>query len=424
MFYARNIGVGHNRVGHKDKERGRRRPPPAGRPTQTMKRVLIYSHDTFGLGNMRRMTAVAEYLVRTDPETTVLLVSGSNALPAFRLPDRIDYIKLPCLARDIDGRYDSRALSVDLDEMIELRGNLILSAATDFRPDMIVVDKKPYGVSNELRRVLDVLSTRPAPPRLVLLLRDVLDDPDETRRIWRSNGYHEAIEHFYDAVLVVGDPAVYDMGAEYRFPQATLDRLRYCGIVRKDTDVTGVTTQSASRRILVTAGGGEDGERILRTFLESLACGALRRCAATVVLGPEMAPEVATDLQRLAISAQTRGTALQLKRFTRRMAHLMAGADTLLTMGGYNTVYEGLSLEKRMVVVPRTKPGREQEIRAECLHRLRLVTRLHPNELTTTLLSDTLEAVLHAPREPSVSLDFHGLPNVRAALEQVARRPA
>jgi predicted glycosyltransferase len=35
-------------------------------------------------------------------------------LHAFRIPQRIDYVKLPCLARDTSGHYGARSLPLDL----------------------------------------------------------------------------------------------------------------------------------------------------------------------------------------------------------------------------------------------------------------------------------------------------------------------
>ena len=77
--------------------------PSEERGAAELRRLLIYSHDTFGLGNMRRMTGIAEHLVERNPNLGVLTVSGSNALPAFDLPERIDCVKLPCVARDVQG---------------------------------------------------------------------------------------------------------------------------------------------------------------------------------------------------------------------------------------------------------------------------------------------------------------------------------
>ena len=149
-----------------------------------VKRVLIYSHDTFGLGNIRRMLEVARHLVQTSPEVSVLVLTGSPMLHAFRIPARIDYVKLPCLARDVNGRYSARSLPLDLQQTVRLRANLIKSAIADFQPDIVLVDKKPFGVEDELVGAFEALPRSPHRPRLVLLLRDILDSAEATRRVW------------------------------------------------------------------------------------------------------------------------------------------------------------------------------------------------------------------------------------------------
>ena len=90
-----------------------------------MKRVMIYSHDTFGLGNIRRMLEVARHLVESSDDVSVLVITGSPMLHAFRIPPRIDYVKLPCLARDVAGQYGARSLPLTLAATVKLRANLI-----------------------------------------------------------------------------------------------------------------------------------------------------------------------------------------------------------------------------------------------------------------------------------------------------------
>ncbi len=163
-----------------------------------MKRILVYSHDTFGLGNIRRMLEVSRHLVQSSAEVSVLVLTGSPMLHAFRIPERIDYVKLPCLARDTAGRYGARTLPLSLDETVRLRANLIRSAIADFAPDLILVDKKPFGVEDELAGALQALPAMALRPKLVLLLRDILDSAESTTRVWRKNGYFEAISTWYD----------------------------------------------------------------------------------------------------------------------------------------------------------------------------------------------------------------------------------
>ena len=113
-----------------------------------MKRVLIYSHDTFGLGNIRRMLEVARHLVDSSPDLSVLIITGSPMLHAFRIPARVDYVKLPCLWRNVEGRYAARFLDLSLEATVRLRANIISGTIADFEPDLILVDKKPFGVED------------------------------------------------------------------------------------------------------------------------------------------------------------------------------------------------------------------------------------------------------------------------------------
>ena len=372
-----------------------------------MKKLLIYSHDTFGLGNMRRMMAIAEHLTQQNPELNVLMLSGSNAIQAFQLPCRVDYVKLPCLHRDVNGRYDAKSLNMSLKSIIRLRSNLILSAALDFKPDLIIVDKKPFGVSNELEPVLSILRRRTNPPRMVLLLRDILDDARATQDIWSRNGYHEAIDRYYEAVLVVGDQNVYDLGKEYNFPVSTRARTRYCGCIQKPNDPPLAPETESHPSVLVTSGGGEDGEQLIQTFIDCMS-SKTPDFKSLIYLGPELSEKKAAKYTTQVQSNPT----ITCHRFTNQMSQHMSQAKVLVTMGGYNTIYEGLSLQKSMVVVPRTKPSREQEIRAQRLSEMGFLECLMPKELTTDRLRSSIDNTLHLPLRSLPKINFGGLNSV------------
>lgn len=363
-----------------------------------MKRVLIYSHDTFGLGNIRRMLEVARHLVDSHPDISVLIVTGSPMLHAFRIPQRIDYIKLPCLSRDTTGRYGARSLALSLEATVRLRANIISSVMADFAPDLVLVDKKPFGVEDELGGALAALHQKAQRPRLVLLLRDILDSPAATVSVWRKNGCFAAIEAFYDAVLVLGAPAVFDMRSEYQFPPFASAKLQFCGYIRRPSSAAARAQTRAAlglgpldRLILVTPGGGEDGFPLAAQSIDALALLAPTLNARMhIVCGPEM-----RDAQRLALrAAASAHPQISLQDFSDDLMALMAAADVAVTMGGYNTICELLSLRRRAVVVPRVRPGLEQCIRAQRLADLGLVQMLHPDQLSATHLAQALHTEL------------------------------
>ena len=365
-----------------------------------MKRILIYSHDTFGLGNIRRMLEVARHLVQSSPAVSVLVITGSPMLHAFRIPQRIDYVKLPCLARNVEGRYGARFLDLSLDATVRLRANLIRSTIADFAPDLILVDKKPFGVEDELSGALAELPTGAARPKLVLLLRDILDSPDETIRVWRKNACFEAIEAYYDQVLVVGTPEVFDLRREYQFPPFAAAKVHFCGYIARQP---GRRSRAEARRelgladpqplVLVTPGGGEDGHALINSYLAALAAvPEAQRPRSHVVCGPEMGDAERAKLHHAAAALPQ----VSLQDFSDDMMSLMSAADVVVAMGGYNTVCELLTLHKRAVIVPRIKPGQEQSLRAERMAALGLLRMLHPNQLTPAALLDAVQTELAA----------------------------
>jgi len=359
-----------------------------------MKRLLVYSHDTYGLGNLRRMFAVCQYLSDAFSDLTILLLSGSPMVHSFRLPRRIDYIKLPCLTRTEREEYAVKSLGLGIGEAIRLRSDLMLSAAANFKPDLFLVDKKPYGVKNELEATLKYLKERHPETRHALLLRDILDAPEATIKVWGRHGYYGVIQSFYDLVLVLGMPEIFDPRQEYQFPDAVAARVKFCGYTRpqpgqRDRDEVRreLRLSDQDHLVLVTPGGGEDGYALLATYLEALASVSPGyRVRSLIVSGPEM---IESQRQRLSQAAAAH-SGVRVLEFTDDLMSYLGAADLVISMGGYNTVCEILSLQKRAIVVPRVRPVQEQWIRAERMGRWGLFKVIHPDHLTPERLARCL----------------------------------
>jgi predicted glycosyltransferase len=384
------------------------------------KRILVYSHDTYGLGNIRRMLAISEYLLWTHPELSILLVSGSPIIDRLGLPDRLDYIKLPCLTRVDRGQYRARRLDVETETILALRTELIRATARHFAPDLLLVDKKPLGIRRELEPTLLDLSTDRPTTRRVLVLRDILDRPDVIIDNWERNGHAEAL-HLYDRILVLGQREIFDLGSKYRLAAAARERLVYCGYLRKEAPAGAREAVRLARHIpentslvLVTPGGGEDGERLVETallaFQRLLAPpNPIRPWRAIVVSGPEMRQEARERLRQLTDGLP----GIDFETFSGEMIELVAAADVVVSMGGYNTICEIVSQRKPAIVVPRVDPTEEQWIRAECLAPLGLFEVIHPDQLDPTEMAMRLVNLLGRAKAASPDwgkLNLDGLP--------------
>jgi len=389
-----------------------------------MKRILVYSHDTYGLGNIRRMLAVVEHLVERDPDVCALILSGSPMMQAFRLAPRIDYIKLPCLTRAENGDYESKYLDIDYKNIITLRADLILNTLLNFEPDLVLVDKKPLGVQNELAPALDVIRRRANRPRVALVTREILDNQEVTRSVWARNDYHGALDEHYDSVLVLGPKNVFDTAREYRFPEASTQKVRHCGYiakqqaVRSSIDVRDELGCGDRPIVVLTGGGGRDGFRVLDVGLRALLPGCRNdRAHAVVVTGPEMSPS-----QRKELHALGRGEPnVTLIDFTNDMMSYLSAADVAISMAGYNTVTELLSLGVSAVLVPRAAPSQEQWMRATRLEHLGLFQVIHPDQYSEKTVKIAIEPILlrAAPDTDRLKLDMNGLDNVHQYVQEL-----
>lgn len=381
-------------------------------------KLMVYSHDAFGLGNIRRMLTICEYLLRTLPDISILVVSGSPALHTLRIPEGLDYIKLPCLGRDISGQLEAKYLKGMPETLVRLRSHLILTAAVHFQPDVLLVDKKPQGLRNELKETLQHLKRYQPDTKRVLLLRDILDTPAATIQQWRTNNYYRLTHQHYDQIWVAGTPEIFNLPHEYRFPLPLRRKVRFCGYLGRGS---GGTSRPVLRRqlridpeeplVVVTPGGGGDGYQLIKTYLDTVkySIQTAQPVFKTVIIsGPEMP---AVQRQQLQIQIKSHSQ-LRLLEFSDDLISYLNAADVVVAMAGYNTTCEILSLRKSAIVVPRTRPVKEQWMRAKRFADRGLLYAIHPQQLTPQKLSQSLHQALIQKSPALDSFRLDGLPRL------------
>jgi predicted glycosyltransferase len=377
--------------------------------TLSAPKILLYSHDTAGLGNIRRTLLLAETLMTQYPAAAILIVTGSPMIHAFRIPDGIDYIKLPCLDRIDADRYEPRFLSTCTDEVKHTRKTILTNAILGFNPDLMIVDKRPAGVDGELLDALQAIQRRRLKTRLVLGIRDILDEPERTRTSLKRAGCFNTIEQYYDEVWIYGERTIFDAIREYAFPEAVARMTRYCGYLKRPT--TLAPPHSGPPNVLVTTGGGGDGSDMIAAYLEGLL-GLPRRLAlrTTVVFGPQMPTSRRTVLQEQ-FGHMTDVTFVDFEAdLTRRYAE----ADVVVSMAGYNTVCELLSFGRRAILVPRAEPVQEQLIRARLFAARGYFDMIEPQDLTPdNLMAKVLSSLAQGPHLDT-PVDLDGLPRIHA----------
>lgn len=389
-------------------------------------RIVMYSHDVNGLGHVRRNLLIARGLSRSRQNPVILLITGIGEASALEIPPGADLLTLPAIFKGPDGGYSSRHLDITLPEIITLRAQTIRAALAAFQPDMLIVDYIPRGAAGELDPTLQYLQENPH-CRAVLGLRDVIDDAATVEREWALSGAVEAIRHFYDAVWIYGDPAVYDPVREYRLPEDIAAKVRYTGYLgqsvssqsgrRHKRQVADLLGASWKRFVLCCVGGGQDGARLAEAFAGADFPTGVR---GVIVTGPFMPPRSRDRLRKQAADNPD----LRVLGFVPQMVSLMEQAERVVVMGGYNTVCEILSFHKMALVVPRVSPRLEQWIRAERLRDMGLLDIIHPDEVSSAAISEWLRHDASPPANVYARIDMNGLNRVSELVkEMIAASP-
>ena len=378
-------------------------------------RVLMYSHDTFGLGHLRRCRTIAHALVDRFKGVTVLIISGSQIAGAFEFKARVDFVKVPSVIKLYDGDYASMSEHIDLADTLALRTALIRQTAKKFRPDLMIVDKEPMGLRGELEPTLRAMRRSGTPT--VLGLRDVMDEPAALAREWKKRRVLPKMARFYDEIWAYGPRDFHNPLAGLDLPDGLMERIRYTGFLRRDAPADasmpdGWTPDS----VVVTAGGGGDGARLMSNVLAACEADPTLTTPYLIVTGPFMPGEEREAVHR-------RGHALPnvtVIDFDAGMEAIVARSAGLVGMCGYNTFCEVLSFDKPALFLPRTRPRAEQAIRAGRAESLGYAQMLDVEEAEDpTRMAMALHALARQP-SPSASLPADALSGLDTVCERVA----
>ncbi|MEX0922211.1 MAG: glycosyltransferase [Rhodovibrionaceae bacterium] len=386
--------------------------PPASPELSRGKRVLIYSHDSFGLGHLRRCREIAHALVASDDTLSVLILSGSPIIGSFDFRARVDFVRIPGVIKLKDGNYTSLKLPLDIEQTMALRASIILNTADAFDPDLFLVDKEPLGLRGEVEPTLRLLHDRGTP--CILGLRDVMDEAEQLAQEWERKHAVPALTEFYDDIWIYGLPQVCDPLAGIEMPASLRNRLTYTGYLRRDvsTNVQPLVLEKIKDPfVLVTIGGGGDGDEIIDWVLRAYETDSKMPYPLLLVLGPFMGSELQSDFLRRA----NRMNNVEAITFNSHVESLLDRAVGVVCMGGYNTFCEILSFDKRALMVPRTVPRLEQYIRASRAQELGLVRMLvDDGERDAKVMATALRGLPYQaqPSEQVVPGLLHGRRNV------------
>ena len=383
-------------------------------------RVFLYSHDTYGLGHLRRNLAIAEHLLARTPAFRVRLLTGSPVIDAWDLPDGLDVTALPPVVKTGVETYAPRNSTLPFGLVKAYREALILKAVVEEAPDIFLVDHAPAGMNAELLSTLAFIRQEMPHTQVILGLRDILDSPAIVREIWKQQGIVPLLENLYDRILVYGCRALFDVVEGYNMSADVAAKVSYSGYIARPAK-RRVIASEAPPTVLVTAGGGEDGYFLMEAYLRARSMLPISGVRSRIVTGPLM-----SETQRRALDAYAAADPdIEVIVSTTDLPTMLEDASLVIAMAGYNTSVEIVASGKPAILVPRAAPRAEQRMRAAMLARLGLVWTLEPGPELDMRLARFIEVALAGARPHHTRkqiFDLDGAARVGNLFEEITTR--
>jgi predicted glycosyltransferase len=383
--------------------------------------IMMYSHDTYGLGHIRRTMAIATHLL--GPRINILILTGSPIAGRFSFPEQIDFVRIPGMIKKTNDEYLPLSIKINARHALDIRKNIITATAKTFQPQLFIVDKEPLGLRKEVLPTLKWLQRSRPDTRAILGLRDIMDDAATVKKDWREKGVYEILQNLYAEIWVYGNREFYNPIEEYDIAESISQKMYFTGYIpRKIPGPEAVRNirkelgvKPDEKLVVVTTGGGGDGYVVMRTYVSMLESASKPLPFKSVLItGPFMPKN-----KRRKIFKRARKQGVRGYHFYRQMEKIFAAADLVVSMGGYNTLCEILSQGTPSLVIPRETPRKEQLIRAQAFKRHNLVDYIPWTQLTAGILQQKILSFLEAPElylEAISQFRFTGIETMRQRL--------
>jgi predicted glycosyltransferase len=361
--------------------------------------ILMYSHDSYGLGHIRRTMAIAAHLLA--PRINILILTGSPIAGRFSFPEQIDFVRIPGMIKKTSEEYLPLSIKINARHALDIRKNIITATAKTFQPQLFIVDKEPLGLRKEVLPTLKWLQRSRPDTRAILGLRDIMDDAATVKRDWAEKGVYKILESLYAEIWVYGIQEFYNPIVEYDMAESISRKIYFTGYIpRKIPGKEAVRNmrkelgvQQDEKLVVVTTGGGGDGYTVMRNYVSMLESAPEGMPFKSVLItGPFMPKN-----KRRKIFKRSRKLGVRTYHFYRQMEKIFAAADLVVTMGGYNTLCEILSQGTPSLVIPRERPRKEQMIRAQAFKRHNLVDYIPWAEFTPQIIQKKILRLLETP---------------------------
>jgi predicted glycosyltransferase len=369
-----------------------------------MNNIFILSQHNLGVGHFNRSSIIAEELGRLA-NVKIWLISCGATMNIFSDNENTHTINLPELKLKNINSIELISGNDKTQSQIELvRVKKIKNLLDSNIPRLFITEFFPFAphrLSGTIIPILKYIKDKYSFCRIICSCRDIPISHNEKFNPIIINNISNIFNSFYDNLLIHSDISIISLKQINRFKNLKINcEIIYTGYVSKNIKFENDNlNRYSSKSILVTIGGGRDGNKIIKSAI--IAAKHLPKLKFDIVCGPLMKQEnyehfknISSCLPNVNIIAKV----FELKRYFKFY-------NLIITTGGYNTLVETLKCNCNILVIPR-KNSYEQHSRAKKLKELDLITVLFDYELNGKSLTERIkQQITNTPKSHSINLD-------------------
>lgn len=389
----------------------------------SIKRILVYTHNSIGVGHAFRTAAVISGIKKWRPDIDFLVISGTSVPQVFFKED-IEVIKLPSVKMDIDHKQNSlhsRYLTgFDLEAVFDFRQRLIMASFDFLQPDALIIEHNMTGQMSELIPLLMKKWMRKGGPvdfvlahicrgimKWIPLLRIPYQNPRH-----RSESIN--IGGLYDFMYVLEDREVIDINKSFLGDDPELEnKIQYLGkITNRTYDELPSRNETLKRfgmpdkKLVVVSLGRNQKVFNLSIRLAEIFDKFINHETYEVVMALD------TYLDRSSVEALRSHESCNRIRFIDflpDLVDLFNHSEIVISRAGYNTVNEILLTGTKAIIVPESHGGGEQELRAHSVKAENILVMNEDNILMQDPTEKMIDFIRNASRATPIKFDKYSI---------------
>ncbi len=366
---------------------------------------MIHCQYVYGIGHFVRTIELAKGLCNYF---SVFILNGGESVPNFDIPSEINLIQLPAIYKEENVIYLSPVDSTySIEECFKKRSDIIENTLSNLKPEIIITEHFPFGLffENEVVHFISSAKSLNSNVKVVCSVRDIIESASGSIK---DNITVQHLNKWYDLLLIHGDEKYFHLKNSFSLYNEISIPNYHTGYIVKSIELNTKSEHSIPI-ILASIAGGRLGKELLNALIRyhSVINKKINHKLILFTGAFESSFEELKDEVK-----EQDSNDIELFVFDRKSySSYFSQADLVISLGGYNSIIESISNQKRLLVYQRefAQGNEEQDLRINLFKEMGVLNVISRMDLNKSNLADSIIQSLNNDIDRNINLNVNGV---------------